>query len=225
MANYPPYMTPASAYGKKRSLLFPFIIVSLLFLATLGFAFWAYAGMQDNKVNLNKKIATAVAVAKQETATEKDKEFSERDKSPLKNFKGSDVYGGVSFNYPRTYSALIEDSSDETPLKAYFKPDFLPGIADNKIYALRIELLKSDYANTLNELVTTAGDSAVVSAFRATKVPSVLGVKIKGKINETKNGITVLLPIRDKTLKIWTESLDYSNDFDNYILPSLSFTP
>jgi hypothetical protein len=41
----------------------------------------------------------------------------------------------------------------------------------------------------------------------------------------TNNGILVLLPMRDKTLKIWTESTAYFTDFNTYILPNLTFSP
>jgi hypothetical protein len=43
--------------------------------------------------------------------------------------------------------------------------------------------------------------------------------------NPTGTGTMVLLPMRDKTLEIWTESNDYLNDFNTYVLPNMTFAP
>ena len=56
------------------------------------------------------------------------------------------------------------------------------------------------------------------------------GVKLVGVINQTDNassqkGELVLLKVRDKTLKIYTESPDFIDDFNKVILSSLTFVP
>jgi hypothetical protein len=38
-------------------------------------------------------------------------------------------------------------------------------------------------------------------------------------------GTMVLLPMRDKTLEIWTEAPAYLADFNTYILPNITFSP
>ena len=62
-----------------------------------------------------------------------------------------------------------------------------------------------------------------VAPFRAVLVDSVLGARIDGEITTKRTGSVVLLPLRDKTLKIWTESNAYTADFDE-ILTNLSFS-
>jgi len=60
------------------------------------------------------------------------------------------------------------------------------------------------------------------------KVPSVAGTRLSGQIfssSKAAPGTIVLVPMRDKTLEIWTESNDYLPDFNTYILPNLSFSP
>jgi hypothetical protein len=63
------------------------------------------------------------------------------------------------------------------------------------------------------------------SAFTAPKVPGVVGIRVDGEVVTGKNGSMIILPLRDKTLKIWTESPQFVGDFNNIIIPNLSFVP
>jgi len=55
------------------------------------------------------------------------------------------------------------------------------------------------------------------------------GTRLDGAINQTQtgaqNGSLVVIKIRDKTLKIYTESTDFVGDFNNVILSNLTFVP
>jgi hypothetical protein len=53
----------------------------------------------------------------------------------------------------------------------------------------------------------------------------VVGSRIDGEISQKKQGAMIVMPMRDKTLRLWTESRDYVADFDNIILPGFSFSP
>ena len=53
---------------------------------------------------------------------------------------------------------------------------------------------------------------------------------INGPITQDQNGngqtgAMLIIPVRDKTLQIYTESSDYLSDFNNIVLPSLTFVP
>jgi hypothetical protein len=49
-------------------------------------------------------------------------------------------------------------------------------------------------------------------------------VRVKGEVrNETVD--MVVLPLRDKTLQLWTEGTQFENDFNNNILANFSFSP
>jgi hypothetical protein len=64
-----------------------------------------------------------------------------------------------------------------------------------------------------------------VSPYNFPKVSSVVGSIVKGQINSNKQGTMVIVPLRNMTLKLWTESTAGQTDFDKYILPNFSFSP
>lgn len=208
-------------------LFIPFVLMTLLFLSTSLFAFWAYSGRQDYKNNADEKIEAAVEVARQETASAKDKEYAEANKSPLKTFVGPATFGSLSIQYPKTWSAVIEESGrGGTPISGYFHPDYVPGLDSDKAIAMRFEVVESGYAQELKKYDTPVKSGAVkVGPYAAAKVPNVVGARVDGEIFTKQKGVMILLPLRDKTIKIWTESDQFQKDFNQFILPSLSFTP
>jgi len=46
-----------------------------------------------------------------------------------------------------------------------------------------------------------------------------------GQIINGKKGSMVMFPLRDKTLKVWTEADQFVGDFNNSVLPNLTFVP
>lgn len=213
--------------GSFNALLIPLILFILLFLGALGFGIWAFSSRQDYKDNADVKIATAVKVAEEKTATEKDNEFLEKEKQPLKSYTGPATYGTVSFSFPKTWSAQIDESGKgSNPLSGYLHPNFVPTIDNNTNFALRVTVSESAYDNEIKQFETLAKSGAVkVTPFAAAKVPNTVGIRVDGDIITKKRGSMVVLPLRDKTLKIWTESDQFVKDFNELILPNLSFVP
>jgi hypothetical protein len=78
-----------------------------------------------------------------------------------------------------------------------------------------------------NALVTQGKVTA--TAYSLPKVPNIIGTRLSGAVSLTNpqetSGNMVVLPLRNTTLLIWTESNDYLSDFNNYILPNLTFSP
>jgi hypothetical protein len=205
-------------------------ILSLFLVVSLGFGFWAYLGREDFKKNADVKAAQAVEAAKAQLSQEKEAEFTEREKSPLKTYTSPAAQGSISFAYPKSWSALVTESSqsgDAKPLDGYFYPNYLPSVTSTTIaYALRLELVTQAYDQVLSPFNSLATAGTVrVTAFRPDKVSSVVGVRIEGTLPNNKQGVMVVLPLRDKTVKLWTESTDFSADFNNSVIPSLSFVP
>jgi hypothetical protein len=198
----------------------------VLFISAGAFGIWAYSGMQDYKDNTDKKIADAVDLAIKKEDVKKDLEAAENEKKPLRTFKGSDTYGGLTIQYPKTWSAQITQSDTGDPLDGYFFPDFIPGIKPDIAYALRVKIVSQNYDQVMKQYdaLVTAG-TIKSSSISVPNVPSVIGVKLEGKVEGTKVVRMVVLKLRDKTIKISTESDKFYADFDNIILPNLSFTP
>lgn len=220
----------------SRAPLLAAVILAILLIVSLAFGYWAFSGRQDYKTNVDKKIATAVAAAEVTQKTTLQKQFDEQSKSPYKTFTGPSTYGSITFQYPKTWSAYVDESgSGNSLVDGYFHPDQVPGVSGQAAYALRVQLTNDDYATVLQQFDTfTSGGQAKASAYIPPKMKNVasvqVGTRIDGVIdraNDSSNitGAMVVMKVRDKTLKVYTESNDFLSDFNNTILPSLTFAP
>ncbi len=203
------------------------ILASLLAVVFIGLFVWAWGERQSYKYDVDQKIAAAVEVAKQETASAKDAEFVEREKEPLKSYRGPSQFGSLAVKYPKTWGAYInEKPSGATNLDGYLHPDFVPGVDPSYSIALRFQVINKAYEAELQQFDAYIKQGSVqVSPYRAAQVPDVLGSRIDGEVVPKKRGSMVLIPLRDKTLKVWTESEDKVKDFNDIILANLSFVP
>lgn len=213
--------------GAVNGFLIAFIVMTMLFLAAASFGVWAFMSRQDYKDNTDKKIADAVVIAKQEESTIKDNEFVQKEKEPTKEYKGPEAYGSVSIKYPKTWSAyVIENSTAVTPVDGYFYPNFVPGVLNNSSYALRVEVVSKTYDTVLRSFdITVKSGKLKAAPFKAPKVPDIVGTRLDGELGTGKHGSMIVIPLRDKALKISTEIDQFAADFNNIILPNLTFSP
>lgn len=218
-----------NAFGKINVLIIPLILVVLLLFGAGGFAIWAYGSRQDYKTNTDQKIATAVKVAQDQTSSEKDKEFVEKEKSPIRDYRGPSAYGSVVIKYPKTWSAFVTEANQSTNIviDGYFHPSFVPGIQSGTSFALRLQVSSRPYDEELKQFEGVVKQGKVaVKPYKAANVSTAsVGSRLDGTIATGKQGSMVILPMRDKTLKIWIEATQFQNDFDTIILPNMSFSP
>lgn len=204
-----------------------FMLTLILFFAAAGFGFWAYAGKQDYKNNVDPKIEAAVAKAEKATTDKKDAEFLEQEKKPLRTYTGPAAYGSISISYPKTWSVYADETArSSSPLDASMNPGAVPGLQSGSSVALRVQVVSSSYADVAKSLDSQVKSGKVtVVPYVAAKVPSLTGIRVDGAIADKKEGAMIVLPLRDKTLKIWTEASQYVGDFNNIILPNLTLVP
>ena len=205
-------------------------ILALALLGTVVFAGWAYMGRQDYKNNSDKKAEAAVESTKSIQKAELEKQFAEDEKKPNKTYKGSTTYGTVTFDYPKTWSGYVDESSTSQPINGYFHPELVPGLQSKTAYALRVELLTTDYSSVLKQHDSQIKDgTAKASAFVPPKLVGVTnvqpGTKLDGALDQNINGSMVIIKVRDKTLQIYTQSNDFLKDFNDTVLASLTFAP
>jgi hypothetical protein len=209
-------------------ILVPLVLAVVMLVAAVVFGGWAYGKMQDYKNNVDAKVSVAVDAAKQQEAAAKDAEFAQLEKQPLKSYTGPAAYGSVSIKYPKTWSAYVSDSDSSTPyVDGYFYPNVVPDIqSPSSAFALRVQVVQQSYSNVLTGLAGFVQQKqATVTPYAAPKVPSVIGVRVDGKLGSQKSGSMVVLPLRNMTLEIWTEAPSFQNDFDKNILPNFTFAP
>ena len=217
----------ADERGMMNTLLIPFILTLVLLIGALGFGVWAFLQRQDYKNNTEQKIQTATSIAVKEAETKKDNDFIEREKQPLKDYRSPSQLGSIIIKYPKSWSSYIdENGSSSTGLDGYFNPNVVPGIKTDSVYALRVEVVSrafSDEVRSFDSLIKQG--KAKSQAYEPVNVKGVVGMRIDGEIASKQQGIMILLPLRDRTIKIYTESDQFFNDFNNNILPNFSFTP
>ncbi len=220
-----PTMTPGKMPKQSHMSFFVAILMTILFVCSLGFGIWAFMGMQENQSNLDAKIEEASAVAVKEAEAAKDAAFAEEEKDPYRTFTGSSTFGSLTFDFPKTWSVYQEEQSSGTVLDFYAHPYIIKGTGKENSFAFRIQVVETSYDKEAAKFdAQLKKGSVTAAAYRLPKVPDELGGRITGEIISEKQGVLVLLPLRDKTIKIWTESKDYLADFDK-VLETMSFVP
>ncbi len=209
--------------GEINPLTLPFAIVMILALGFGVFGVWAYSSYNDQKSNVDVIVAVEVVEAEKNKEAELQAEFAEEQKKPNKTYTGPVALGSVKIVYPKSWSAYIQAQETGTvKLEAYFHPDYVPSTDSDVLYATRVSLSRSDYAKVLASYQDLVEDGDLSA--KAITISGAKGTRLNGLIERDVNGALVLLPLRDKTLMIWTESTNYIADF-NKIISNLTYSP
>jgi len=201
-------------------------IFGILFLIMSVFGTWAFLGRQDYKNNVDEKISNASAVAVKQAETAKDAEFQELEKLPVRTYKGPVTYGSLAFSYPKTWSIYAIEGTSGTVLDLFAFPLVVPGVNPKQTYALRAEITSSTYDVEVKKFDNSIKNGEVrATAYRAELVPGTLGLRLDGAIERDVQGAMVILPLRDRTIKIYTEIPEFIGDFNTIVLPTLTFVP
>lgn len=214
--------------GAVNGVVISLILTVLLLIGAIAFGGWAYTERQDYKDNVDQKIAIAELAAIKQEGFAKDKIFAEKYKYPYDTYNGPEATGSLVIVYPKTWSGYVDDSGKgSAPLDGYFKTGTVPSINDqNSVFALRTQVAGMEYSEFMKYISSQQRAGKVkVSAYALPKVPKTVGVLVVGEIESDKVKTMVVLPLRNQTLKIWTEGTTYLNDFNKIILPNFSFSP
>ena len=208
--------------GAANPLVFSNVLLAILTIAFGSLAIWAYLNYKDQKYNTDAKIDVAVAAAKKVQSDEDDKKYAEQEKAPYVQFVGPDDVGRVTFNYPKTWSVYIHKSTNNS-LEAYLHPRVVPPVGSGAAYAVRVNVVNTSYESTLNNYQPLVKKGELRSS--SVTVSGLQGIRLDGNFSKTVQGSMVLFKIRDKTLTVSSDATTFRSDFDNIILPSLTFNP
>ena len=216
--------------NESGSLLLPLILVIVLLLGAVGFGVWAYAGQQDYKNNSDKKSAEAVAAAEKTQKSKLDAEYAEKEKNPLKTYTGPTAFGTLTLQYPKTWSAYVVERETTPGVNGYMFPGYVPDTTVKATqFALRFQIVDNSYDKVMKTYENLVKSGKVsVSAYQAPKVSTVIGSRLTGFVvagDSQKQGVMVILPLRDKTIQIWTEGDKFVGDFDSIIMANMTFIP
>ncbi len=204
-------------------LIVPIVILTLLFIGVSGFAVWAYLGFTDNRDNVAQKVQDAVAQAQSSQKKQLEAEFAEREKLPNRIYQGPASLGSVKFNYPKTWSGFVDYTNESKPINVFVHPNLVPSTTTKDVkFALRLELVNQSFDQAQNQIQDKVKQGKTKAAPYENSGEK--GLRYDGELEQQNIvGSMVMVPLRDKTLKVWTESAEYKNDFDNTVLKSLSF--
>ena len=130
------------------------IVFGLLFVVALVFGLWAFVERQDYKDNSDAKSAVAVDAALAEQKDTLSAEFAEQAKEPFLTYNGPSTYGSFSFEYPRTWSVYVEESSNSSDLyNVYMHPNEIRDIDDREAeHAFLLEIVGNEYEKEINSV-------------------------------------------------------------------------
>ncbi len=217
----------SSEKGAANPFLIGMISFAVLAVGAAGAFFWAFTQMQDYRNNVDDKVAVAVEEAKVQQKEELQKQFNEDYKRPNLTFRSSSDFGSVTFEYPRTWSQYIAKDTDS--LEIYFHPVAVPTVNSRTPFALRVTVTERAYDQVLRsfESKIKSGElsASTLTIGRTDSFSGYEGMRINGQFAPTINGSVVVFKIRDKTLQVFVDSQDFMKDFNDTVLPSLTFEP
>ncbi|HPR10175.1 MAG TPA: hypothetical protein PLJ04_01205 [Candidatus Saccharibacteria bacterium] len=209
-------------------LIVAMIIATLLAIVFLVLTVLFYMQMSDYKNNSDQKSAAAVEQAKATQAEELKLQFAEQEKEPLKSYTAPGSAASTKIVYPKTWSLYAVEGQNGNSVDAFFNPNIVPDTTNKgNVYALRMQVLDKPYATVVKEYDAPAKKGEVrISPYKPEQVSAAeQGVRIDGVVRDKVSGTMVILPVRDKTIKIWTETENYVNDFNNFVLKNLEYSP
>lgn len=208
--------------GEVNPLLLISIVLTILVLGLGSFSIWAYVNYSDQKNNVDQKISAAVADAKRQQSSDDEASFVEREKQPTRQFVGPDDFGHVTLSYPKTWSVYVDkDGSGSTDYEAYFSAGVVPPLTSKTPYALRITIDNKGYDDVLKSFQDTVKKGDLKSS--PVTLQGQDGTRLDGNFSKDISGSMVLFKVRDKTLEVYTQSPSFADDYNNIILPSLTF--
>ena len=221
-------MRPSAERG-YNVLILPFALALVFLIGSVVFGVWSYGRMIDYKNNLDVKVNSAVKAAVQVESDTKDAQFAQVEKYPLKTYTGPSAYGSVTVKYPDTWSAYVIDDTNSSPfVGGYFYPNTVPDTqSSTAAFALRLQIVQDSYSNVLSNIQSNVQQGlSTVAPYKAPNVPSIVGSVITGMLPSTnRSGTMVVLPLRNTTLELWTESPQFESDFSNIVLKNFTFLP
>lgn len=221
-------MKSSNEAGYVSGTLIGLIVTLVLLVGSLAFGGWAFMSRQDYKNNSDQKAAAAADARQAEVEAAAAAKFAEEEKKPLTSHKAPDQFGSVDVQFPKTWSAyVVEGSSGNTPVDNYFHPAAVPNVDNNdNAFALRVQVVQQTYDRVVKSYESDINSGKLSAApYALPKVSSVVGLRLDGEVARNKQGSLVVLPLRNQTIKIWTESPIFLSDFNNIILPNLTFAP
>lgn len=206
--------------GILNPLVIPLIVAGIVLVIASVMAVVYYGKFVDQRDNNQPVIDSAVKDAQDAEKTKLEADFAAREKLPNKVYISPSALGTVNITYPKTWSSYVINTTG-TDMEFYAHPNYVPSANTN--YALRMSVVNQPFSSQIKtyDPQVKRGDLKASSV----QISGVQGSRLDGFLKPSQEGSMVLFPLRDKTLKVWTENTDFRGDFDNIVLKNLTFVP
>lgn len=213
-----------SQRGEINLLIVAIAVLGIFVLIFAGLFINSYSKEQKATKNLNAQKAEAYKAGQEAGAiTQKETDAAAAKaeaQNPFRAYTSPTAFGEFTIKFPKNWSSSVsENLSANTQVDLIVNPEFIKILPDNSVnYALRAGLINSTY-NTVKSQYDQRVKSKKLKATSA-KVSGLDGTRYEGEFKEKKNGIIVLVPVRDKTIFFSTENTKYQPEFETTLTQS-----
>lgn len=216
------FSTPET--GKSKLVLIVCIILGVFVLIFAGLYVSSYLKERAATTDLNAKKTTAYNAGKEAGAKSQKiaDEAAARTaaENPYRAYTAPTPYGNFTIKFPKNWSSSVAESLNATnQVDLIANPNFIKVVTDNSAnYALRVTLVDTPY-ESLKDSYDQQVKNKKAKATTAT-VSGITGTRYTGAYRQAKDGVAVLVPVRDKTMVFITDNTNYLSEFETALSQS-----
>jgi len=210
--------------GEVNLLLVATIVLGIFVLIFAGLFINSYLTAQNATKNLNAKRAEAYNIGKEagaKTQKESDEAAAKAAaENPYRSYVAPIAFGEFTIKFPKVWSSSVaENQSNTNQVELIAHPEFIKILPNNTVnYALKVLLVNNTYTATKNSYDQQVKNKKAKSM--SVKVSGIDGTRYEGQYTQSKTGIAVLVPVRDKTIVFTTENTKYQPEFEQVLAQS-----
>ena len=201
----------------KQSRSNPTLVIAVLGAATLLFlALWIVALSQASSGANDAKIAHQQGVSEGQATQAKidEDKLNTLVNSPYKTYVAPSVYGGLEVKYPKTWNAMVTESSSGATLTLILHPDILTAANATKA-ATRITMTQS-----LIDTVLKAYQDQIKKGTLKSQTVMVAGIsatRVEGSFDGKTQAVITFVPVRDKVITIYCDDVQYISAYNDIV--------
>lgn len=204
--------------GEVNLLLVATIVLGIFVLIFAGLFINSYMTAQNATKNLNEKRAAAYKLG-QEAGAKTQKETDEAAakaaaQNPYRSYVAPPAFGEFTIKFAKSWSSSAAENQNATnQVDLIANPEFIKILPNNTVnYGLRVYLVNNTYATTKGAYDQQVKNKKAKAS--SVKVSGIDATRYEGQYSQTKSGIAVLVPVRDKTIVFTTENTKYQPEFE-----------
>lgn len=210
------FMDNKKAEGSKTIIIFVLAILVAIFA---GLFVWKFLDWSNVNSTIDYKVEQRVADQERQIGDRLEAAYEAERNSDTTTFLGPNVYGSLTFSYPKTWSAYIEkdESLNNGIYSAYLNPSSVGPITADSVFALRIRIENTDIKQAVASYDKEVMDGTMTSSAVSLNNSS-LSATVYTK-NDNSSKIAVFkIPNRNQVVILSTDSAkNFGKDFQNIL--------